>query len=358
VRHHCSEPPSSRHFVDSGYYNVIGLALDEQQRLYALTFCDGIRIYSTDGAFQGTAIDVPGATGDCGNGITRDADGNTYVAQGARNQIAKFNSSGQFAGSFTAPSFNYVTSVFYSPEDDLLYVGNESDDGLTILTTEGVLVDSVHLGGRVIGTPGVLRQSAVAEITFDPPTGANLAPPTNLAARITGISRRASISAASQPREAQAPGGITGYKVYRSNQPNVNPSPNSIFATLPPNQTSTAAAIPPGGAYFVVTACYGDTESAPSNEASAGTPGASISSLRVKPTKIVAKGTGFTPSVQVFLNGVPFVGPARVKQRRKVSQAGLLTSGESIAQVFAAGTPVEVTFLNSDQSLTRVTVAP
>ena len=93
---------------------------------------------------------------------------------------------------------------------------------------------------------------------------------------------------------------------------------------------------------------------AASNEAGAGQPGATVTRLTVKPSKLTAKGIGFTPQVQVFVDGIGFNSAAVVKRGKKVTQSGALANGQTIGQYLTRGRDVELTFVNSDQRLTKV----
>ncbi len=140
-----------------------------------------------------------------------------------------------------------------------------------------------------------------------------------------------------------------GYNVYRSQTAPVQPTPTNLFTSVPSTQTSVPAV--PGGSFFVVTALYDDgTESDGSNSAAAGAgPGATLGAVKVKPTKITAKGSGFTTRVQVFVDGIPFVAAAAVKVGNKVVQKGGLLTGQSIGAYLASHSGRAVIgFRNSD----------
>ncbi len=155
-------------------------------------------------------------------------------------------------------------------------------------------------------------------------------------------------------KTAQA-GNVTGYNVYRSNKPGVAPMAGNLFTSVPPSQTSTAAPVAPGGSFFTVTAMYGTGESPPSNEASASVPAATVSKVKVKPTKINATGSGFTSTVSVFIDGIPFASPASVKKNNtKVVQKGNLVTGQTIGAYLAAHPSVQLSFRNSNGGVTSV----
>lgn len=187
--------------------------------------------------------------------------------------------------------------------------------------------------GTLNGTqdPGIAKISDVYEVRWDAPSGEGGAPQ-NAEARLAGGGSAPGVVA--ETRDVRA---LTGYKVYRSAGAGVAPSPGNLFVTLPPSTTTTGPTAP-GGSFFVVTACYDDgSESAPSNEAGAGTgAGPVLSKVKVKPTKITAKGSGFSATVQVFLDGIPFAQPATIKAGKKVTQTGTLLTGETVGAYLAA----------------------
>jgi hypothetical protein len=125
--------------------------------------------------------------------------------------------------------------------------------------------------------------------------------------------------------------GVAGYKVYRSNQPGVQPTAANFFTSVPPTQTTAGAGVFVGGTFFVVTATYPSGESGPSNEVETGTP-PTIASIKASAAKISAKGSGFTTdSVFVSVDGIPFRDAAAVKSAgKKVIQRGPLITGESL----------------------------
>jgi hypothetical protein len=131
-------------------------------------------------------------------------------------------------------------------------------------------------------------------------------------------------------------------------------TPENFYTSIPPTQTMAMSAVGPGGSFFVVTAVYGNGESGPSNEAGAGTPGAVLQSVKIKGSKLTADGTGFTATVQVFVDGIPFATSAKVKRNNtRVVQKGNLLTGQSLSDYLKSRTMAELTFLDSDQGLTQ-----
>lgn len=202
--------------------------------------------------------------------------------------------------------------------------------------------------------PAVAKISDFYEVRWDAPAAEGGAPQNAEAVLASGGGAPGVVMEVPRPepasREVRA---LSGYKVYRSTAPGVATTPGNFFVSLPPTTTSTGPTAP-GGSFFVVTACYDDgTESGASNEAGAGTgPGAMLTKVKVKPAKITAKGSGFTETVQVFLDGIPFAVPATIKNGKKVTQTGTLLTGETIGAYLAAhGNRAVVTIRNSNGTL-------
>ena len=72
-------------------------------------------------------------------------------------------------------------------------------------------------------------------------------------------------------------------------------------------------------------------------------------------SKVVTKGAGFTPTVQVRVDGIPFVAAATVKNGTKVTQKGNLLTGQSVQNYLAAnGGTARMTIRNaSGATVTR-----
>jgi hypothetical protein len=172
-----------------------------------------------------------------------------------------------------------------------------------------------------------------------PPTAAEpLPPPANLVTLNTG-------GASALERRLE----LVGYNVYRANAPGVAPAPGSFFASVPPNETSVPAAVAPGGTFFVVTAVYDEGESGPSNETSAGVEAGTILRVKIAGAKVTVTGAGFSDAVTVFVDGIPFASPAKVKKANtKVVQKGVLLTGVTAAQYLATRSSVLITVRNSN----------
>jgi hypothetical protein len=192
-------------------------------------------------------------------------------------------------------------------------------------------------------------EGTIVDVTFEPPAGNELDPPRNLTATI----RASAIGNADVQR---TPGSqATGYNVYRSKTPNVAPTPENLFSTLPPTQTTVSVGAETGGSFFVVTATYPQGESAPSNEAGVEVMGATLGTVKASKTKITITGSGFTPTVQVFLDGIPFASPSRIKKNRtRVVQKGRLLTGQSLEQYLTSGRAVTISVLDANGGLSQI----
>jgi uncharacterized repeat protein (TIGR01451 family) len=140
------------------------------------------------------------------------------------------------------------------------------------------------------------------------------------------------------------------YNIYVSSSPNVEPTAENLWTTVPANQTTTTAPVAPGGSFFTVTAEYDDGESAtPEPDGAGDQPGASLSSMKVASSKITAKGSGFTDTVEVLLDGIPFADAAKVKSANaKAVQKGSLAVGLTVDEYMATGTEFLIIVRNSD----------
>lgn len=223
-----------------------------------------------------------------------------------------------------------------------IFFNNQVDNHFDGPLTTADVGTIIHQGNWLIRANG--QPGGLTCVTWDPPgslRGEDTPPPVN-----THI-----CDDVPEPRPAGLRGPratLIGYNVYRSDQPNVQPTPSNLFTSVPPTQTMTGSSVSPSGSFFVVTGVYDTGESEPSNELGVVPP--QITKLAVKATKIQAKGTGFTTDqVQVFVDGLPFLSPAVVKAAgKKVVQKGNLITGETIGQYLAAhGGRARISFRNS-----------
>jgi hypothetical protein len=264
--------------------------------------------------FQGTVFD--------------DGQGGSFVTfQGTVNEA------GDFSGTW---NFTHI------PEDSLF---NQTLSGRiegTNLTIDFVAEFGIK-GEPACGMLIALSSGAVL-LSWTPPDAASgdpLAPPRDLVVL---------------PLDIPGRGGDTP-KIYRSTQPNVPPSPNNIFATLPPNQTAAPAASGLRGSYFVVTACYANGESAPSNEVSASaTPGPSVTGFVPTNKKLTFTGTGFVPGTTLQINGVAFVAGPKIKNEAKFTQKGKLVNGLSIKKALQQAGVIQMTFRTPNGGITNMVV--
>lgn len=170
-------------------------------------------------------------------------------------------------------------------------------------------------------------------LSWQPPdvTSGEMAPPRNLTAQVDdGGDLGAGATASPAPRRA-----LLGYNVYGATTQGQPPSQSTLLTSVPPSQTTANLPTAPSGSFFVVTAVYDTGESGPSNEVGAGEPPV-IDSISVKNAKLVVKGSRFTTSVLVIVDGIPFVAAAKVKkQNTKLVQKGALLTGQTLAEYVA-----------------------
>jgi uncharacterized repeat protein (TIGR01451 family) len=184
------------------------------------------------------------------------------------------------------------------------------------------------------------------EPDFDADT---LAPPRHLVAVEGGAAKEFFGRVEKANRTASPRNTLVGYNIYRSTRPGEAPSPGNFYQSVPATATAATSPAAPAGTFFVVTAQYDNGESAASNEASAEVPAAVLSSVKVKSTKITADGTGFSATVQVFVDGIPFAAAAKLKKGgTRVIQKGALISGASLATYLASHPSVLITFRNEN----------
>ena len=186
----------------------------------------------------------------------------------------------------------------------------------------------------------VASESATLSWSPPDPNAAGLAPPRAL----TIVPNPASPLA-----KAARDGEPTGYNVYTSSTPGVAPVPENLLTSVPPGQTSVPAPVNASGSFFVVTATYPEGESEPSNEVSGGVPAGTIADVKASAKKLRITGEGFSSTVTVFVDGIPFVARAKVKGGgRTVIQKGALLTGQSLAQYLTPGRTVAITVRNEN----------
>jgi uncharacterized repeat protein (TIGR01451 family) len=213
-------------------------------------------------------------------------------------------------------------------------------------------------GGNNRSTATTRVQSAGdALITWNPPdpTTGDLAPPTDISVSPT----RESFEKMAVPLATKrADETVVCYNVYVGSTPNVEPTDENYFTSLPPNQTATTAPVAPAGSFFTVTATYGTGESATSGSDGTGDePGATLTKVKLKDSKVTAKGTGFVGPVEVLLDGIPFADASALKKEgAKTIQKGALVTGQTISQYTESGETYLLIFRNADGGVTFVEV--
>ncbi len=190
-------------------------------------------------------------------------------------------------------------------------------------------------------------------LEWDPPlpcTGDCLNPPLHL--QTTNASQAAKGTRSRSDAGRDTRNTVIGYNIYRSNNPNVEPTPENLFSSVPPGTTTLVAPTAPGGSFFTVTAQYPNGESDDTNAASGGIPEPDIATIQIKGNKVNITGINFTDNVVVFVDGIPFKKTAKVSGRTAVLQKGKLLTGQSVRQYLAShGNVILVSVLNTDTGI-------
>lgn len=191
--------------------------------------------------------------------------------------------------------------------------------------------------------------STTFRLNWDTPdfgSGAAFPPPRHLTAT-PGSASHAGIGDVA-PADARGR-TLLACKFYRSARPDVRPSDGTYFLTVPGTATTWMLPAAPGGTFFVITGVYDDGESGPTNEVSVNVPTALLRSVKVTGSKIVGDGSAFSSTVKVFVDGIPFVEPSKLKKNgTRVVQRGALLTGESLATYLGRNPTVLVTFRNEN----------
>lgn len=176
-------------------------------------------------------------------------------------------------------------------------------------------------------------------------------PPANLQVRVGAASTGNNVSVESFDAPDLAPAAeacvLTGYNIYYGPGASVQPLPQNLLKVIRAGSLQTVVPTAPADSSYVVTAVYrcdgAPKESPPSDDVSIPR-GGTVSNLRVG-SKLKINGSGFTNSVEVFVDGVKFSKKAKVNGGGVV-QKGPLSDGRSIGEVFVAGKTYLVTVRN------------
>lgn len=147
------------------------------------------------------------------------------------------------------------------------------------------------------------------------------------------------------------PGGVrlTGYNVFCGTNENFEANAQSYIGTVGASVLSLVIQESNAGAYYRVSAVYGDEQSTAS-AAVTGSPcegGPTFTSVKVKRNgngSITVKGgAGDLTGVQLLINGVGFSAAPKVKvAKHQVKQKGPLANGQTVAQACPAGCTITV----------------
>lgn len=146
------------------------------------------------------------------------------------------------------------------------------------------------------------------------------------------------------------PGGVrlTGFNVFSGSSDSFEANATSYIGTVGPSSLGLIVQEASVGAFFRVSAVYGDEQSA-ATAAVTGTPcegGPTFSSVKVKRSgagKItLSGGVGNLAGIQLTINGVGFTKAPKVKQGTKVNQKGPLANGQTVGQACPAGCTITI----------------
>ncbi len=263
-------------------------------------------------------------------------------------------------GTVTAPRIG-ATGTFSVAIGDLesaqivivtLRVNVVAEGGVVIANT--VNITSVTSDPRPFNNQSAATTSVVAgldtELSWDPPLACEddcLNPPLHLQTSTAAAGGRATWIV----RDPRAT--LVGYNIYRSNNPDVMVTPANFFMSVPASVTTMVVATAPGGSFFTVTAQYPNGESDSTNAASGGIPEPQITGFQIRGNKVIVTGTGFTDSVTVFIDGIPFRKGAKVKiENTRIVQKGNLLTGQSVnSYMTQQGGVILVSVLNTDTGI-------
>lgn len=147
------------------------------------------------------------------------------------------------------------------------------------------------------------------------------------------------------------PGGAlrTGYNVYCGSSPNFEPSAETYIGTVGSASSSLVIQESAVGAYYRVTAVYGDEMSNPTDAVS-GTPcegGPTFGMVKVKlagqGTITLKNGVGDLTGAVLTINGVGFTKAPKIKtNKNQIKQKGPLANGQTVRDVCENGCTITV----------------
>jgi uncharacterized repeat protein (TIGR01451 family) len=193
------------------------------------------------------------------------------------------------------------------------------------IDNNSVTISTPVLGGAIVKLVWDARES-----TPDNPTPS----PANLRMQIGSAAAEAQES---EQAVAQQACTLISVKVYKSDQPNVQPIPGNLWQSVSPNLLRATLAAAPSGSFYVITNLWkcGEalTESAASNEI--GLPaGPTVSSVKLS-GKMKIRGSGFTEGAEVFVDGLAFSKSTKLTDSTQLVQKGALIDGTLIGDIGA-----------------------
>jgi uncharacterized repeat protein (TIGR01451 family) len=227
---------------------------------------------------------------------------------------------------------------------------------LTFTASAFSFVQDPNRGNNTASTTTDVLGGGLVTLTWDQPApnASDATPaPTNLT--ITPASSPSSEGGVVSRREGAWPSDaactLTGYNIYISSTQPVQTIPANLWETLPPTTTTTAPTAP-AGSFYVVTSLWDCAGAVIESGLTGGTnttgipPGPSLASVKAT-GKLKVTGSGFTTSVNVFVNGLAFVRPPIIRSG-VVVQKGKLANGQRLAELLISGHSLLITIKNSD----------
>ncbi|MCI0485921.1 MAG: hypothetical protein L0229_04895 [Blastocatellia bacterium] len=229
--------------------------------------------------------------------------------------------------------------------------------GATISNTVSVTSASVDLDTEDNSAEAntTVEGGGIVELSWEQPSSTQENPtpsPTNIR-----VNPAALTSTGNAPPPADQTCTLLMYRVYISDQQPVQLITENLRMSLPPNSLKANAPVSPDGSFYVITAVWqcGETEIESGSSGVVNVPGGPrLNNVKVG-GKIKIKGTGFTGSVEVFLEGIGFSKNAKVKKNNtQIIQKGNLMDGRRVSELIDSSQDALLTVRNSDGGISSV----
>jgi hypothetical protein len=235
------------------------------------------------------------------------------------------------------------------------------------LSNNSTTLSTPVVGGALVKLKWSQQQSTGGSSTAAPtglqvePAGP-LSPSSGMASEAPAASDSGSTGGSSGSSPSRSAGSVpmdsctqTGVKVYKSDQPGVQPIPANLFSSLAAGALEATVPVSPSGSSYVVANLWkcgtSVIESGTSNEVDVPA-GPTITGLKIT-GKLKVVGSGFSGQVEVFVDGIGFVKAAILADSTLVIQKGDLSDGSSIADI-GTSKSVLITVKNLDGGFASV----